>query len=244
MKITTAQKIKIGIFTIAGILILVIGIFLIGNKKNIFSSTFNIYGFFKNVGGLQVGNNIRFAGINVGIVDNIQIISDSVVKVDMSLQSKVKPFLKKNAIASINSDGLMGDKLVTINSNSEKAEMLQDGDKILTAEPLDLNKVMDKIVNVATNAESITNDFASIVSDVKQGKGSIGRLIYSDEFAKSLESTMHLTHQTIKSIKKGTEGFSENMEAVKHNFLFKGYFKKKEQQKKEAAEKKKAEAKK
>src|SRR5471030_1943741 len=98
MKTTGSQKAKIGIFTVVGLVVLVIGIFVIGNKKNMFGDTFSIYGTFKNVGGLQIGNNVRFAGINVGTVEAIRIINDTTIRVDMRLQSRVKPFLKNDAV--------------------------------------------------------------------------------------------------------------------------------------------------
>jgi phospholipid/cholesterol/gamma-HCH transport system substrate-binding protein len=88
MKTTSSQKIKIGAFTIVGILLFVAGIFLIGSKQNMFGDTFTIYGYFKNVGGLQVGNSIRFAGINVGTVEDIRIVSDTTIRVDMVSKDK------------------------------------------------------------------------------------------------------------------------------------------------------------
>lgn len=114
MKTTASQKIKIGLFTFVGILVLVLFIFFLGNKKSLFSSTFNIYGTFRNVNGLTVGNNVRFAGINVGVVDNITIETDSSVRVDLTLNNSVKKFIKKDSKMSIGSDGLMGDKLIVI----------------------------------------------------------------------------------------------------------------------------------
>lgn len=116
MKMTNSQKIKTGIFTLIGIILFVLGIFVIGSKKNMFGDTFLIYGTFKNVGGLNVGNNIRFAGITVGTVEDIQIVSDTVIRVDMLMKGKVREFLKTDAVATIGSDGLMGDKLITITS--------------------------------------------------------------------------------------------------------------------------------
>src|SRR3569832_2214959 len=114
MKTTSGQKIKIGGFVFAGLAILVAGIFLIGNKKGLFSSTFRVHGLFKNVNGLQVGNNARFAGINVGVVQDIQIVNDTSVKVILTLNDVVRKFIKRDAKLSISSDGLMGDKLVLI----------------------------------------------------------------------------------------------------------------------------------
>lgn len=190
MKTTTSQKVKIGIFTLAGILILVIGIFLIGKKKNLFGDTFHIYGTFNNVGGLQVGNNIRFAGINVGTVEDISIISDTLIRVDMVLQSKIKPFLKSNSLASIGSDGLMGDKLITIVAGPDNKVLLSNGGKILTINPLDFDKSIAKLTNMASNAEIISAELAAITMQIRQGKGSMGRLLYRDDLAKGLEGTM------------------------------------------------------
>src|ERR1700755_1298256 len=111
MKTTSGQKVRIGIFALAGLGVLVGGIILIGGNKGLFTKSFHVNGIFKDVNGLQVGNNARFAGINVGVVENIQIVNDTSVKVVLSLNDKVQEFIKKDAKLSIGSDGLMGDKL-------------------------------------------------------------------------------------------------------------------------------------
>src|SRR5829696_460768 len=98
MNTTNSQKLKIGIFTVAGILVLLVGIFLIGSKKNMFGSTYRLYGKFKNAGGLQVGNNIRFGGVNIGTVERITVITDTVVQVDMIVETKMREFLKVDAV--------------------------------------------------------------------------------------------------------------------------------------------------
>ncbi|HXS37390.1 MAG TPA: MlaD family protein [Flavipsychrobacter sp.] len=227
MKATTSQKIKIGIFVVSGLVLLVIGIFFIGKQKNMFGDTFVIYGTFKNVGGLQVGNNIRFAGINIGTVENIEIITDSTIRVDMRLQSKIKRFLKVNALASIGSDGLMGDKLITIAPGTANVQLLGRGDRIMTLNPVDYDKIIIKLTKVADNAEVITSALAGIVSEISHGKGTVGRLLYNDTLAKSLEGTVNSAHQTMQAIKQGSEGFNDNMTAMKHNILLRGYYKKK-----------------
>ncbi len=190
MKTSTGQKIKIGIFTISGILIFVVGIFLIGSKKNMFGNTFMIYGNFKNVGGLEIGNNIRFAGINVGTVEDIRIISDTMIRVDMLMQEQVKPFLKADALASIGSDGLMGDKLITIASGSaNESRILNGGSRIKTANPVDFDKVIGQFTSVATNAEIIMTELAGMAIQIRKGDGTISKLLYTDDLSRSLEGT-------------------------------------------------------
>ncbi|MGZ3777521.1 MAG: MlaD family protein [Mucilaginibacter sp.] len=227
MKTTPSQKIRLGLFTIVGILLLIGAIYYIGKQKNMFGETFRVHGIFKNVGGLQVGNNVRFVGINVGTVVNISILTDSTAEVDMRLEDNVKPFLKANAIASIGSDGLMGDKLVSISAGTDNADLMKSGGRIATVEPPQMDKIIGKFSEVVTNAEVITNSLAGISTQVSHGKGSIGQLLYSDKLEKGLEGTVNSAQQTMQSLKKGTEGFSENMDAAKHSFLLKGYFKKK-----------------
>lgn len=238
MQPKSKQKIKVGIFATVAFALLLIGIFLIGRNKNMFGSTFMVYGTFKNVGGLQAGNNVRFVGIDVGTVESIDILSDTTARVALRIKEKVQPFIKKGAVAGISSDGLMGDKLITISSGRENATPVEDGDTIHAVDPLNYDVVLSRISGVATNAEVITEQLAGIATQINQGKGSIGRLLYSDSLATSLEGTVTEAQKTVKSIRKGSDGFGENMEALKHNFLLRGYYKKKERAAKKEAEKK------
>src|SRR6201996_3356989 len=143
MKITSGQKIKIGVFTFIGLLVLVFAIFFIGNQKNLFSSTFNVYGTFKNVNGLQVGNNVRFAGINVGVVQSINIVTDSAARVDLTLNSDVRKFIKKDSKLSIGSDGLMGDKLIVVAPGGiTSTEPVEAGNQLSAVNPGDVDKII------------------------------------------------------------------------------------------------------
>jgi phospholipid/cholesterol/gamma-HCH transport system substrate-binding protein len=228
MKTTSSQKIKIGLFTFAGLVILVLAVFFIGSQKSLFNSTFTVYGTFKNVSGLQVGNNVRFAGINVGVVQSINIVTDSSVRVDLTLNDKVKKFVKTDSKLSIGSDGLMGDKLVVlapggITSNQE----VQDGGRLASVNPVDVDKIITKLTRVADNAESMTGSLSEIVGKINSGKGSIGRLLNSDNLSRSLESTVQQARTTMKNVHATTGTLNEDLKAAQSNFLLKGFFNKK-----------------
>ncbi len=229
MKTTGGQKIKTGIFVLVAIGVLLLTIFMIGRQKSLFTNTFSVYANFKNVSGLQTGNFVRFAGINVGTVSDISITNDSTVRVDILLQTRVKPYIKSDSKASIASDGLMGDKLVQIAAGSDSAKLLK-GNQVTGVEPMDMDKIMKKIELIADNAGAITGDLASIVGKVNNGKGSLGKLLNSNDFERSIQSTVESTNKTVQNIGKAAGGVSENMEAAKHSFLFKGYFKRREKQ--------------
>ena len=100
MKQSNSQKFNLGLFVIISILILVVALYFVGNRQNLFGSTFRISAVFNNVSGLQLGNNVRYSGINVGTVKNIVMISDSVICVDMIIEEKMlwEYFQKHQAI--------------------------------------------------------------------------------------------------------------------------------------------------
>jgi phospholipid/cholesterol/gamma-HCH transport system substrate-binding protein len=201
MPVTNSQKIKTGIFTIVGIVILIAAIFIIGNNKNMFGNTFNVYGTFKSVGGLQIGNNIQFAGIKVGTIENISFVSDTIIRVDMRMDGDVKPFLKKDAIATVGASGLMGDKIITIAPGSDLQKgLLKDGDRIATVNPVGFEEIITKFTAVADNAGVITSELANMAIQIREGNGTISKLLYTDDLSNSLEATSKNAEKITASI--------------------------------------------
>ncbi|HEY2580892.1 MAG TPA: MlaD family protein [Mucilaginibacter sp.] len=235
MKTTSEQKIKIGLFTFIGLLVIILAVFFIGNQKNLFSSTFNVYGIFKNVSGLQIGNNVRFAGINVGVVQAINIVNDSSVRVDLTLNNNVKKFIKKDSKLSIGNDGLMGDKLIVIAPGGiTSTQSVSDGGQLASINPVDVDKIIAKLTGVADNAESLTSGLSEIVAKINSGQGSIGRLLNSDKMAKDLEGTVKQAQTTMKNVHTTTTTLNTDLKAAQSNFLLKPFFKKKEKAKQDS----------
>jgi phospholipid/cholesterol/gamma-HCH transport system substrate-binding protein len=228
MKPSTSEKIKTGVFVIVTLAVLFVIIVLIGKQHKLFSKNFLMHTDFKNVNGLTVGNYVRFGGINVGIVDDIVIKNDTTIGVDLRLESRIKQYLKVDALASISTDGLMGDKLVQISPGSDSAALLKEGDQIKSTEPVDMDKVVLKFSHIANNAESLTGSLADIMQRINSGQGSLGMLLKNDTLAKRLQNTVSSADQTVKTIKVSADKFNDNMEAAKHNFLLRGFFKRKE----------------
>ena len=138
---TPQFKARLGIFIAVGIAIFVIAIFIIGKQQHLFNPVFKITTNFSNISGLQVGNNIRFSGIEVGIVDNISIINDSTVQVDMLIKKDVQQFIKADSHASISSSGIIGDKIIIITQGSTDSPMAVDGQHILSKEPIETDAI-------------------------------------------------------------------------------------------------------
>lgn len=224
MRRESGNKIRLGVFVTIVIAMFIAGIYFIGEKQQMFNETFHVTAVFKDINGLQVGNNVRFSGINVGIVDDIQQISDSMVKISMLINNETKQFMKKNAKAIIGSDGLMGNKIVSIVPGGASKEGIADNDMLGTMRAVSIDDILVKIKATSDNAASVTGNLDSIIASIKNGKGAIGKLIMDSSFAGNID-------QALINIRQGTGGFKQNMEAAKHNILLRGFFKKKKNNK-------------
>ena len=218
-------------FITGGIALFVLAIFIIGKQKNLFNPVFRLTTTFYNISGLQVGNNVRFSGINVGTVNNIYITNDSTITVEMLLRKNVQKFIKSDCEVSIGSEGLIGDKLMIINQGSNGTVVVHEGQQLESKEPVEMEDIMASIQITAINAAIISGHLAEIMTSISLGKGTLGRLIQDSTIAENL-------NQTVNNLKKSSKGLNENMNAVKENFLFRGYYKRQEK----AAEKLKADS--
>lgn len=219
MKSENGHNIKLGLFVTVSIALFTLAIFIIGERQQLFSKTFKVSGMFEDISGLQVGNNVRFAGINVGVVENIYQVSDSSVKVDMLINENAKKFIKKNATALIGSDGLMGSKIVLISPGPPGKPTISNGDYITTSKAVNMDEILVKLKITSDNAASITGNISDIMINIRDGKGAIGKLLMDSTFAMTVE-------QALINIKQGAGGFKENMDAAGHNILLRGFFKK------------------
>ncbi len=220
-KHTTNFKVRLGLFISGGLIIFIVAVFIIGRQKNLFVPVFKLTTTFHNVSGLQVGNNIRFSGINVGTVDNISIINDSTVQVNMLLQKNVQKFIKADCEAAIGSAGLIGDRILTITQGSADAVPVKDGQQISSKEPVEPDAIMASLQLTANNAVIISDQLSGIMTQVNSGHGTLGRLLKDSTIAANI-------NQTIVNLKKSSKGLDENMNAAKDNFLFRGYYRRKE----------------
>ena len=218
---TTKFKVRLGLFIAGGILLFVVVIFIIGKQKNLFNPVYKLTTNFNNVSGLQVGNNIRFSGINVGTVDNIKIINDSTVQVDMLIRKSVQQFIKADCEAAIGSAGIIGDRILVITQGSYDTPLAQDGQQIVSKEPVEPDAIMASLQVTADNAAIVSDQLAEIMIKINSGNGTLGRLIQDSTIANNI-------NQTIVNLRKSSKGLNENMNAAKDNFLLRGYYRRQE----------------
>jgi phospholipid/cholesterol/gamma-HCH transport system substrate-binding protein len=200
MKKNSANKIKLGIFVSLGLLVLIIAIYFIGEKQLLFSNTIRLTGVFKDVAGLQAGNNVRLSGISIGTVESISLVSDTTVRVEIVIDESSRKFIKKDAIATIGSEGLIGNKVLVINPGTGGKKSIENNDIIQTAQPIDVDDIMVSLKATIDNTASITGDLAKISTNIESGNGTIGKLVMDHTWRRNFEST-------IVNLKEGSDEF-------------------------------------
>ncbi len=317
------NNVKLGIFVLVGLAVLILAFFIIGKNQNLFGADFRLKVRFSNIGGLTEGNNVLFSGIQAGTVKEINIVNDTTIEVTMRINSKVVPFIHKNATATVGTEGLMGNKVINIMPVKGKSLPVEEGDLLAAQATASMEEIIQTLSKTNNNVASISevlkgtilridssailklmndeqiglslkaslqNIYTStknvnqmsdvlnlLANDIKNGKGAAGLLLtdttfstqLSDAIAKIRSASTNANEITIQfnqmakslnndltngkgtlntllkdtemssnlklsmsNIQKGTDKFNQTMEALKHNFLFRGYFRKKEEQKK------------
>ncbi len=218
MKKDTGNKIRMGIFISLGIALFLVGIYFIGERQQIFRSTFRVSGVFKDVGGLQAGNNVRLLGVNVGTIDNISLLSDTSVKVEIVIDESIRKFIKKNAFASIGSEGLIGNKVLIINPGTGDEVGIENIDIIQTVQPINLEDILISLKTTSDNAAHITSDLSNIAANIQSGKGTIGRLLMDTSMSQNIDSIfVNLQEGSAEFnnlINNAKNGFSKNLDST------------------------------
>lgn len=208
MSKSTSQKIRVGVFVIIGTIVLIVALYFIGSRQHIFTKNIKLHSVFENVSGLQIGNNVRYSGINVGTVTKIEMQEVGKIIIQMSVEEKASSFIKKDAVASINSDGLVGSMVVNISPGIEQQELtVTSGDTIQSYNSASTESMLKTLNKTNENAALLTADLLKITNQILEGESTLGMLISDTLLAKDI-------HQTIVELKKTSEGTNLAMSKI------------------------------
>ncbi|MDX1332988.1 MAG: MlaD family protein, partial [Robiginitalea sp.] len=200
MATSTTQYIKLGIFVILGSFFILVMAYLIGNEQNIFRPTFQITAVFNNVNGLQQGNNVRYSGINVGIVKDIVMENDTSIRVYMQIQEDMLDHIKDNAVAMVGSDGLVGSMLINILPGQGAGTPVTDGTEITTFSRISTQDMLTTLNVTNENAALLTADLLEVTQALRNGSGILGQLLYDSTMSKDLQQSFrNLRISTVQS---------------------------------------------
>lgn len=189
------RDIRLGLFVMLGILLFVAGIFMIGSKEDMFRKTFSISAVFSTATGLKPGDYVRYNGVRVGVVEGVQLISDSSVRVDMRIREEKRSFIRKDAVASIASDGLMGDKIINIVSGKEKLSPVENHDVIRSVNPVNMDAMIKTLTETNDNISVITANLRQLTTEMNASKGVLNALIRDTLMSKDLQQSFRNIEQ-------------------------------------------------
>lgn len=216
MEKSVAQKLRLGIFVILGTIIFILTVYFIGNRQQLFGKTETLQAHFENVNGLQEGNNVRYSGINVGYVKKIEIINDTLINVKMNIEKKAMKFIKKNAVASIASDGLVGNMIVNIAPKSGDVELAKSGDVLQTEERLTTEDLLKTLNKTNNNAEQITSNILEVSKKINSGTGTLSLLLNDKTLSNNVKYSVSDLKTSIANIKKTSYETTKTINEINH----------------------------
>lgn len=214
------RAVIVGIFIFLGLAIFIITVLTLGSQKKTFGDSVRLKAFFDNVNGLQKGNNIWFSGVKVGTIKEITIIGNGKVEVDMNVEEKSAGFIRKDAMAKLSTDGLIGNKIIEIYGGTPQASRISQGDTLSGEKLLSTDAMMNTLSKNNDNILAITNDLKTITGGIAQGKGSIGKLLTSDDLSDNLNNTV----LTVQRASENLERLSANISNYTASLNNKGSF--------------------
>ena len=226
---------RLGAFIVVTLALLAAGVFVIGSKEYLFRSTYQLKAQFDNVAGLAEGADVQVGGVHSGTVRGIALPHKpgEQVTVIMDLNRSTHEIIKHDSVASIETEGVLGNQFVAISFGSAGQSDVKDGDIIESVPPLvlaDLFKktsgILDSSQKAIDNATLATAHLNSVSAKIDSGKGTIGALVNDKQVYANLQQSTTTLQATMLQAQTGVKDFQENMEALKHNFFLSGYFKK------------------
>lgn len=209
------NNVKLGAMVVTIIAAMIIGLYLIGDKKNLFDDTFMISAEFRDVSGLIAGNNVRFGGIDVGTVESVDIFSDTSVLVLMRIEERYHHHIHINSTAMLGSDGMMGNKLVNITSPAGHGPPVPEGQMILSLNAVSMDETTRTLSATNENLRRITENVMSITDKLD-----------SSALWMVLQDTV-----IAQNIRQASFDLSESMRAISESFLVKGFSRNKDKDK-------------
>jgi phospholipid/cholesterol/gamma-HCH transport system substrate-binding protein len=214
-----SRPLRLGLFIVSTLSMLAVGTFLIGDRQFLFSRTYRLHTTFSTVAGLVEGAEVRVGGLHKGIVKQITLPAepDGDVTVVMNMERSTAKVLRVDSVATIETEGLLGAKYVAVSFGSDDAPDVSDGAGIRGVDPLDIPDLMKTASAVLANVQDGSASIKEIAAKVNAGQGTLGALVNDKKMYTQID-------QTTAAARSGATAFQENMEALKHNFLLRGFF--------------------
>jgi phospholipid/cholesterol/gamma-HCH transport system substrate-binding protein len=246
---TSSRKIALGIFLAGGFILFAFGLFWIGDRRQLFSKSIELYAEFANLSGLQNGAKVRVSGMDAGevLAINVPTAPGAKFRVKFRALEKFRAILRLDSVASIQNDGLVGNRFLQVEAGSKQAREARNGDTIRSREPVEIGDVIQQVVDtvqqargaveeirqgagdviqkiayvsdqtselvtdvsgdvqkITASGDKIASDVGDIVAGVKAGRGTVGKLLTDDHLYERVSGTIKSVEQTAQNAQETT----------------------------------------
>lgn len=210
-----------GVFLIGGIVLFGVGLFLIAGPNKLFSHSLDIYAYFTNVGGLNTGAQVQVSGLAAGTVSDIRVAGQDPprFRVTLAIKPKLASLVRQNSVASISSQGMVGDEMVEIDPGQYQGAECSKGCTIQSKEPKNLSDLIDQASGVMQTLNSTLASAGQVANRADQA------LTTFDERGRGGTTGPEHLRETVANAQRAANNVAEDAEALKHNFFLRGFFK-------------------
>jgi phospholipid/cholesterol/gamma-HCH transport system substrate-binding protein len=209
------QKLRVGVFVLVGLVAFLGMIYALGARARLFEPRYTIHAEFGEVGGLVEGATVRLAGVQIGRVTGVRLPPEpgGKVRVDLTIGRQFANRVRKDSVARLETQGLLGDKIVELSVGTAAAPGVKSGDTIASQESQDIGRVMaqsgqviksvsalaeslretaeklnksgliDEAVATVASARKTTDQVGRVISEIERGKGWAHVLVYEEPVA-------------------------------------------------------------
>ncbi|MEO7766383.1 MAG: MlaD family protein [Ferruginibacter sp.] len=207
-----------GIFVIAGIGILVAGVFIIGGKDKTFEKSLKVNAVFSDVNGLAKGSNVWYSGVKIGVVKKVNFVENG-VEVNFSIEEDVQQKIRRDTKVKLGSDGLIGNKIIVLYGGSAASPEIVSGNTLQVENGVGTEEMMATLQGNNKNLLEITNDLKVVSKALAAGKGTIGKLLNDQTIANTLQTAM----VALNRAGNNAEVLTSNLSAFSKKINNKGY---------------------
>lgn len=246
-----SRQLLVGAFVLSGILLFGAGLFLIGDRRLLFSRSLSLSADFTNLGGLKSGARVMVAGMEAGEVLDTHIPArpGEKFRVHFRVLEKFKPILRTDSVASIQVEGLVGSKVLQVEAGTESGAPVAEGSTIRSREPMEIADVIEQTVEtikkmnaavddvqgrvvkavdtvtdvgektrnlvvevagdvdqVMTTSKRAASSVNAIIEGVRDGRGSVGKLLNDDGFYERARGAVAHMEATAANARKTSDG--------------------------------------
>ena len=206
------RQARVGLVVFLGLVLFVLALFTLANRTFLFSDRFVIKSQFNQVAGLRAGADVQFQGVSVGAVESVLLptTTGSKIEVTMAIKKTAQHLIHDSTQAQIKTEGLLGQMIVVIVNpplppGTPTPNAIDEDGTIRGVDPFDLFEITDKALASVQRFEESATSFERIVDDVRNGEGTLGKLVYDPALYNSMVETANETQRLMTNLGNDAE---------------------------------------